>query len=290
MTMMDKAEAARRESRQARVGKAVWGLILMTMGALFFLDELGMIDMSDRRSYRATLAVDGNPKTRWSSGFRDPQWITVDLGAKADIARVRLRWEDAYAKAYELQVSDDGASFTTAKTVTDGHGGIEEHEMSARGRYLRVLGTKRATPWGYSLWELEVYGKGDAPSPGSDIPALAPGILLSQGMTATASSREGANYLALYWPVLLIGAGLPALIAPKAGGDQLFGLFLAGTGVFFQLQRLAVIDLSFARAWPILLLAAGLLLVIQALRQMTEPPEGRPTPGGGEAGSVGGMP
>jgi hypothetical protein len=105
-------------------------------------------------------------------------------------------------------------------------------------------------------------------------------------MDATASSREGASYWALYWPLLLIGAGLPALFAPKDGGDQLFGLFLAGTGVFLQLQRLAVIDWSLARAWPILLLAGGLLLVIQALRQMTEPPEGRPTIGGGGDGSV----
>ena len=30
--------------------------------------------------------------------------------------------------------------------------------MAGTGRYLRVNGTQRATQWGYSLWELEVYG------------------------------------------------------------------------------------------------------------------------------------
>ena len=288
--MADKAEAARLESRQARVAKAVWGLLLMVMGALFFLDELGKIDMSDRRSYRAEYAVDGNPATRWSSAFSDDQWITIDLGAKADLTRVRLNWEAACAAAYQVQVSDDGVSFTTVKEVTDGHGGIEEHDVSASGRYVRVLGTRRATPYGYSLWELEVYGRGGVPASSPEIAATSPRIVLSQGMAATASSREGASYWALYWPVFLIGAGLPALLAPKTGGDQVFGLFLAGTGVFLQLQRVAVIDWSLSQAWSILLIVAGLLLVIQALRQMTEHPNGRPTPGGGEAGSVQGVP
>ena len=35
----------------------------------------------------ATAAVDGDAGTRWSSQFSDPQWIHVDLGATAAIAR-----------------------------------------------------------------------------------------------------------------------------------------------------------------------------------------------------------
>jgi len=33
-------------------------------------------------SYVCSRAVDGTPATRWSSQFRDPQWISVDLGAR----------------------------------------------------------------------------------------------------------------------------------------------------------------------------------------------------------------
>lgn len=29
--------------------------------------------------------------------------------------------------------------------------------LSALGRYVRMYGIQRDTPWGYSLWELEVY-------------------------------------------------------------------------------------------------------------------------------------
>jgi hypothetical protein len=268
--MADKAEAVRREKRQARVGKAVWGVLLIVMGALFFLDELGRIDLKDQGRHPGGHAVDGNTGTRWSSEFSDPQWLAVDLGAKADLSRVRLVWEGAYAKEYEIQVSDDGERWTTAKDVSDGQGGVEEHDLTASGRYVRIYGTRRSTPWGYSLWELEVYGNVGRSAP----------HLLSQGMTTTVSSREGASYWKLYWPVLLIGAGLPALLAPKDSGDQTVGLILFGAGVFLQLERLALVDWRFSEIWPILLVAAGLLLVVQAIRQMSESSSGGSAVGG----------
>jgi hypothetical protein len=72
-------------------------------------------------------------------------------------------WESAAGKEYQIQVSDDNADWTTIATVTGGHGGIDEHTVTAHGRYVRVYGTARATAYGYSLWELEVYGT-SAPS------------------------------------------------------------------------------------------------------------------------------
>jgi hypothetical protein len=259
--MTSKLQLEARAQRQAVVAKVVWGLLCMVMGVLFMLDNLGQIDLSERNKYPASNAVDGNPETRWSSAFKSPQWITVDLGAPAEITRVRLNWEAAYAKNYALEVSDDGSTWSTVKTVTKSASGPDEHEITANGRYLRVSGTKRATAYGYSLYELEVYG---------------PAGLISQGRPATASSREGSGAWALYWPVLMIGAGLPALLAPKDGGDQVMGLLLTGFGVFFQLQRLAMIRWTFAQTWPILVMAAGLLLIAQALGQMAARKNGDP--------------
>ncbi|MEU6207838.1 discoidin domain-containing protein [Micromonospora musae] len=106
----------------------------------------------------AANAVDGNPATRWGSAYTDPQWITVDLGETYAINRVRLAWETAYARAYQVQVSPDNATWTTVHTTTAGDGGVDDIPISATGRYLRILGTERATQWGYSLWELEVHG------------------------------------------------------------------------------------------------------------------------------------
>jgi len=59
------------------------------------------------------LAVDGNGGTRWSSAFSDPQWIRVDLGASHTINRVVLRWEAAFGRAYQIQTSSDGNTWTT---------------------------------------------------------------------------------------------------------------------------------------------------------------------------------
>jgi beta-glucanase (GH16 family) len=109
-------------------------------------------------------AVDGNTGTRWSSAFSDPQWIAVDLGSAQSIGRVVLRWEAAYGKAYQIQTSNDNAAWSTIYTTTTGDGGVDDLTVSGSGRYLRLYGTARATVYGYSLWELEVY-KGAAATP-----------------------------------------------------------------------------------------------------------------------------
>jgi hypothetical protein len=273
-------------------------MLFIVMGTLFMLDSLGKIDMaqSSRLTWRhpASHAVDGNPETRWSSAFSDPQWLTVDLGVPAEITRVRLSWEEAYARDYEIEVSNDESAWTTVKSVTDGDGGIDEFDVAATGRYVRVRGTRRATPYGYSLFEFEVYGKPGLMTAAAPLDAgtLTPS-LLSQGMVATASSLEGpsnfARYWLLYWPVLMIGSGLPLLLAPKDGGEQVIGVILSGVGVLLQLQSLAFVTWTFSQVWPVLLVVAGFLLVTQAFREMNRPPRGSDPPTGNDAGRTGGF-
>jgi beta-glucanase (GH16 family) len=106
----------------------------------------------------AANAVDGNTGTRWSSAFSDPQWIRVDLGTTAAITQVILRWEAAYATAFQVQTSPDGNAWTNIYSTTTGTGGVQTLAVSGSGRYVRVNGTARATQYGYSLWEFQVYG------------------------------------------------------------------------------------------------------------------------------------
>ena len=103
-------------------------------------------------------AVDGQKSTRWSSAFADPQWITVDLGGTFDISRVVLNWEAAYASGYALQISNDGVTWNTFRTVSKSSNGVDDLGVSAVGRYVRMFAFTRGTPWGVSLWEFEVYG------------------------------------------------------------------------------------------------------------------------------------
>lgn len=104
-------------------------------------------------------AVDGSTSTRWASAEGvDPQWIRVDLGSAHNVSRVRLTWEAAYATAYRVQTSADGSTWNDVYSTTAGDGAIDDLTVSGQGRYVRVHGTQRGTPYGYSLWELEVYG------------------------------------------------------------------------------------------------------------------------------------
>jgi hypothetical protein len=106
----------------------------------------------------AANAVDGNAATRWSSLYADPQWITVDLGSVRPVSRVRLQWEVAYGRAYQVQISNDNANWTNLSSTTTGDGGVDDLTVAGTGRYVRVYGTARATQWGYSLFEFDVYG------------------------------------------------------------------------------------------------------------------------------------
>ncbi|MGW1062641.1 DUF1996 domain-containing protein [Micromonospora rubida] len=108
----------------------------------------------------AANAVDGDNGTRWGSAFSDPQWLRVDLGATATVSRVVLRWEAAYARAFTVQTSADGNAWTTVYSTTTGPGGTQDLAVSGSGRYVRVNATQRATQYGVSLWEFQVYGVG----------------------------------------------------------------------------------------------------------------------------------
>lgn len=109
--------------------------------------------------YAAAKAVDGDAGTRWSSEFKDDQWIQVDLGSAQKIGKVVLVWEAAFGSEYKIQVSDDAKTWKDVVSVTDGKGGEDAREFSppVTARYVRMQGIKRSTEWGYSLFEFKVY-------------------------------------------------------------------------------------------------------------------------------------
>jgi len=108
--------------------------------------------------YEPYYATDGDPGTRWSSLSTDPQWLEVDLGSEQNICSVGILWEAAYASAFQIQVSNDNATWTTVYSTTTGTGGQQTFAISATDRYIRMYGTVRATTFGYSIFEFDVYG------------------------------------------------------------------------------------------------------------------------------------
>ncbi|MEU8474871.1 beta-N-acetylglucosaminidase domain-containing protein [Streptomyces hygroscopicus] len=113
--------------------------------------------------FPASAVIDGRADTRWSSPAEDGAWLQLELARPARIGRLELRWQDAYASRYRVQVSRDGRTWRDAATVTQGKGGRESIGMDAPDtRFIRVQGVERATRFGYSLWSVAAYAIEDA--------------------------------------------------------------------------------------------------------------------------------
>jgi hypothetical protein len=146
---------------------------------------------TETTAFPAGNAVDGNTATRWSSAFGDPQWIYVDLGSVATVTRVVLNWEAAFARAYQIQVSNDASAWTTVFSTTTGTGGVNDLAVSGSGRYVRMNGTQRGTVWGYSLWEFQVFGSLAGQQPFGGTPRALPGTIQAEDYD---TGGEGVAY------------------------------------------------------------------------------------------------
>ncbi|MFH9979178.1 discoidin domain-containing protein [Streptomyces sp. NPDC017179] len=109
-----------------------------------------MASSVENDTFPASAAVDGDTGTRWSSAFSDPQWLRVDLGSVQQLTRVTLNWEAAYAKSFQIQTSTDTSTWTTVHSTTNATGGTQNLAVAGSGRYVRVYGTARATPYAHS--------------------------------------------------------------------------------------------------------------------------------------------
>ncbi|MBN1384483.1 MAG: SUMF1/EgtB/PvdO family nonheme iron enzyme [Elusimicrobia bacterium] len=105
--------------------------------------------------HRAIYAFDKDMATRWSSIFKDNEWIMFDLGEEKEIAGVQIYWETAYGKEYKIFGSKDDKNWELLKHTQYGEGGIEvnKFDKTSKVRYIKIELIKRATQWGFSIWE-----------------------------------------------------------------------------------------------------------------------------------------
>ena len=146
----------------------------------------------------AANAVDGNGGTRWESAHAiSPSWIGVDLGASYNLSSVVIDWEAANAANYEVQGSVNGTSWTTIASRTGGTFGARTDTIALSGqyRYVRIYATARSTGnnWGYSIWELKVYGS----VPVSSSSSVAASLNLATGAVVAASGQVQPAALAI---------------------------------------------------------------------------------------------
>ncbi|HTV83881.1 MAG TPA: beta-1,3-glucanase family protein [Dyella sp.] len=118
-------------------------------------------------------AVDGNLSSRWGSATAnapptpavpgvDPSWLQIDLGSTQSFNTVVINWENAYATQYQiLYTNQDPATHPTWQVATTNNAGVGGTETltfpTVSARYIRLNGTQRATQYGYSVYEFQVY-------------------------------------------------------------------------------------------------------------------------------------
>lgn len=119
-------------------------------------------------------AVDGKENTRWQAEQSDTnEWLYVDLGKVSTIDHIYLHWENAYAKNYDIYLSNDEENWTKVFSKGDPMQGEDPLTQTLttgawstnEARYVKMVCTKRALGYGASLYEFQVWGVGGKNKP-----------------------------------------------------------------------------------------------------------------------------
>jgi LiaF transmembrane domain len=71
--------------------------------------------------------------------------------------------------------------------------------------------------------------------------------------------------LSYFWPVVMIAAGSVMIFDCRGhGGRGLFGGILLASGVLLVLENLGVAHIRFSTVWPLVVIAIGVLMILQA--------------------------
>lgn len=121
---------------------------------------------SSKGANTADMTLDGTTDTRWQADNEaDDEWIQVDLGSVQAVNAVTINWEAAYAAKYEIQVSTDGKEWTTVAKENGMVGEITSCFAATKARYVKMQGVSRGTQYGYSIYEMQVFGAVQAKAP-----------------------------------------------------------------------------------------------------------------------------
>jgi len=105
------------------------------------------------------LFLDQDGATTWKSApVPREQWAMVDFGKNREYGGLVIDWDaDDYAVAFEVQVSSDGSTWTTAYRTATGHGGRDYIYMpDAESRFIRLALQRSSRSRGYGIASLVV--------------------------------------------------------------------------------------------------------------------------------------
>ncbi|MCI8956369.1 MAG: hypothetical protein HFG29_05175 [Eubacterium sp.] len=129
-----------------------------------YVNQQGVTVSASSGESSAKNVIDNDIKSRWESEHgKDPQNLTIDLGQIRDIKKVDIIWEAASAKRYTVEVSENGENYTVVADIEGGSGTqnrLDEivFRKMIKGRYIKIHGISRNTTYGYSIYDMAVYG------------------------------------------------------------------------------------------------------------------------------------
>ena len=152
---LEKTEKSEEQIEKERVEALLTGDENIAKGKTAFSNSV------KEKDYQPEEAFDGNLGSRYAAtSYESGVTLGVDLGKTYKVSSVAFKWEGAYATEYNIQVSKDGKAYDTVKTMTADKAETIEVPLdeAVEARYVRIECVKNAINYGYSLWEMGVYG------------------------------------------------------------------------------------------------------------------------------------
>jgi hypothetical protein len=135
-------------------------------------------------------AVDGDLITYWRSGYVNATapivWLRVQLsaGSAVPVSRAVIRWHENYfAVEYELQVSNDGTSWTTVHVNNAGAANAQDFSFAQTTAKFVRLYMKKHEKSNYRILDFEVYanpGAAKSTAGNADVAMIPETIVLQQ--------------------------------------------------------------------------------------------------------------
>ena len=206
----------------------------------------------ETESTNAGAAVDGNGATRWSSSFANNEWWQVDLQHQVQPTSVRIVWESAYAKKFNVEISANGVNWQMLyenNAFTGGTVNIPNSQLRS-GRYLRVNCLERATQYGSSFYSFNVFGTYISTTNRVPVANAGETVVTNQTealLNGSSSSDQDGDELTYKWEqiggpstVTISNSNNPvAIISGLKAGDYYFQLTVDdGKDVDFDIVRL----------------------------------------------------
>ena len=90
------------------------------------------------RDNTAQLTTSDAPMS-WISGGGEREWVAVDLGAPSRITAVQVKWGDAFALRYSVQLSQDGETWIDGAFARGVANALVETAVDGQASWVRVL-------------------------------------------------------------------------------------------------------------------------------------------------------